>query len=76
MLDGIPHGSTVAIGARSCVKRVEDRRRFIEAVHLAVDTLEPSSIIWYGSSRFGVADYPMSLGIPMHFFPARMFRQA
>lgn len=76
MLDGVPRGSTIAIGARSCVKRVEDRIRFVEAVRLAVDTLEPSSIIWYGSNGFGVADYPLSLGIPMHFFPARVFRQA
>ena len=72
MLDGTPRRSTIAIGARSCVKKVEDRVRFIEAVRFAVDTLEPTSIVWYGSSEYGVADYPLSLGIPIKFFPARV----
>ena len=72
MLDGIPRNSTIAIGARSCVKKVEDRVRFTEAVRFAVDTLQPSCILWYGSAAYGVSSYPESLHIPLHFYPARV----
>ena len=75
MLDGVPRQSAIAIGARSCVKDVEDRRRFVGAVRFAVDTLKPTSIIWYGSTGYGVAEYPRSLGIPVFEYPARAFRQ-
>ena len=72
MLDGTPRNSIIAIGARSCVKKVDDRLAFVEAVRFAVDELSPMGIVWYGSTDYGVADYPLSLGIPVHVFPARI----
>lgn len=69
VLAGIPRGSLVAVGARSCVHRVDDRRAFVAALRAAVDILEPLGIVWYGSTAYGVTDYPRSLGIPVHVFP-------
>lgn len=62
-LEGIPHGSCVAIGARTCVRRREERAYFIKGLKRSVDALVPRQIIWYGSDAYGVAEYPRSLGI-------------
>ena len=75
MLDGTPHHSTIAIGARGCVKKPDDRTHFVEAVRYAVDVLKPELILWYGSNRYGVASYPESLGIRIRYYPGRFRRQ-
>jgi hypothetical protein len=64
-LAGIPHESTIAIGAHGCIKNVENRRRFVKSLKIAVDELCPSNIIVAGSDAYGVFDYPRELGIPV-----------
>lgn len=70
-LDGLPHNSLIAVGARACVKDWEDRKLFCEGLRIACDNLHPSGIIWYGADSYAVSDYPRSLGIPIHMFQGR-----
>lgn len=70
-LPSLPHGSVIAFGARSSIKRVDDRLIFVAMVKAAVDELRPSAIVWYGSDAYGTADYPRSLGIPVHVLPGK-----
>lgn len=70
-LPSLPHGSTIAFGARSSIKRVENRPMFVSMIKAAVDELRPSAIVWYGSDAYGTADYPRSLGIPVYVFPGK-----
>ena len=70
-LPSIPHGSVIAFGARASIKRVADRAIFVSMIKAAVDQLEPSAVVWYGSDAYGVADYPKSLGMPVHVFPGK-----
>jgi len=70
-LDGLPHGSIIAVGARACVKDRGDRALFTQGLKIAVDELEPSGIVWYGADAYGCSDYPRSLGIPVYVFEGR-----
>ena len=71
VLAGFPRHSTIAIGARSMVRRLSDRYVLKKSVEHIVDFLEPENLLWYGSDQYGVADYPRSKGIPVHVFPAK-----
>ncbi len=71
VLAGFPKHSTIAIGARSMVRRLDDRAILKKSVEHIVDFLEPANILWYGSDQYGVADYPRSRGIPVHVYPAK-----
>ena len=62
-LAGIPKHSTIAIGARACIKRRRDRDSFVKSVDAAVLYLEPNNVVWYGSEAYGVADHVRSLGV-------------
>ena len=68
-LPSLPHGGVIAFGAMGSIKRREDRPMFTAMVKIAVDELHPSAIVWYGSDAYGTADYPRSIGIPVHVFP-------
>lgn len=70
-LPALPRHSVIAFGARASIKRVDDRCRFVSMVRAAVDELQPTAIVWYGSDAYGTADYPRSLGIPVHVFPGK-----
>ena len=70
-LAGIPKHSSVAIGARACIKRRHDRDLFVASVKAAVHYLEPSNIIWYGSEAYGIADYVRSLGVALRSYPGK-----
>ena len=72
MLDGTPRGSSIAIGARAAVKKPSDREALMRAVRFAVEVLEPTEIIWYGSTSYGIGDWLLSLGVPVHVCPARI----
>ena len=71
VLAGFPRRSILAIGARSMVKDVKDREVLKKSVKYIVDNLDPLGLVWYGSSRYGVAEYPLSLGVPVYFFPGK-----
>ena len=72
MLDGTPRRSAIAIGARAAVKRPSDREALMRAVRFAVEVLEPTEMIWYGSTSYGIGDWLLSLGINVHVCPARV----
>lgn len=72
MLDGTPRRSAIAIGARAAVKRPSDREALMRAVRHAIEVLEPTEIIWYGSTSYGIGDWLLSLGVPVHVCPARV----
>lgn len=71
VLAGFPRHSTIAIGARSMVRDVNNRAVLKKSVEHIVDFLEPENPLWYGSDMYGVADYPRLKGIPVHVFPAK-----
>ena len=71
VLAGHPKHSTIAIGARSMVRRTGDRAVLRASVQCIVDILEPENILWYGSDMYGAADYLRSKGIPVHVYPAK-----
>lgn len=71
VLAGLPKHSAIAIGARSMVRRREDRAVLKESVRLVVDYLEPSFLVWYGSTMYGVIEYPISKGIPVYAYPGK-----
>lgn len=71
VLAGFPRHSTIAIGARSMVRHLDDRAVLKTSVKHIVDFLEPENLLWYGSDMFGVADYPRSKGIPVHMYAAK-----
>ena len=45
--------------------------RGVIGLRLLVDALEPSMIISYGQNSYGVLDYPIGLGIPVHAYASR-----
>ena len=71
VLAGFPRHSTIAIGARSMVRDLDDRAVLLKSVERVVDFLAPESLLWYGSDQYGVADYARSKGIPVHVYPAK-----
>ncbi|MBQ9002831.1 MAG: DUF4417 domain-containing protein [Eggerthellaceae bacterium] len=71
VLAGFPKHSTIAIGARSMVRDLEDRTMLKASIKHIVDYLEPENLLWYGSDMYGVADYPREKGIPVHIYPAK-----
>lgn len=70
-LDGLPHESLIGVGARACIKDIEDRKLFCTGLRIACDVLKPSGLVWYGSEAYGVSDYPRKLGIPIYQFEGR-----
>ena len=68
-LAGLPNGSTIAIGSHGCIKQVGNRERFKASLKIAVDTLEPSNIIAFGSDGYDVFEYPRSRGIEVSVIP-------
>ena len=71
VLVGFPKRSTIAIGARAMVRDIRDRVVLKEAVKLVVDFLEPSHVVWYGSTRYGVADHLNEAGVPYTVYPGK-----
>ena len=42
-----------------------------DSVRLIVDYLEPTNLLWYGSTQYGVTDYPKAMGIPITVYPSK-----
>lgn len=68
---GLEKGRAIAVSPRGCVKDRGNRRRFVRGLRLLMDELEPSMIISYGPNSYGVLDYPIKLGIPVHAYASR-----
>lgn len=71
VLAGFPKHSLIAIGARSMVRDARDREVLKRSVRYVIDELEPTGLVWYGSTKFGVTDYPSKMGVPIHHFPGK-----
>ena len=71
VLAGFPKNSVIAIGARSMVRKLEDRTVLVESVKLIVDFLKPSHIVWYGSTQYGVTNYLSEMNIPYTVFEGK-----
>ncbi len=71
VLAGFPKHSTIAIGARSMVRNLEDRAVLKKSVERICDFLEPENLLWYGSDQYGVTEYPLSKGIPVYVYPGK-----
>ena len=69
LLEALPHHSVTAICGRALTKSKLERKRFVRDVKTTVDVLEPTAIIYYGSDRYNVMDYPRSVGIPVWVYP-------
>lgn len=67
-LAGTPRQSTLALGLHGCTKDPTNRVHVIEEVRLICDLCEPTSLLIYGSSLYGVLDHAQALDIPIHVF--------
>jgi len=72
-LAGIPRHATVALGLTGCTRDLGNRRRVVEEVRILCDELAPVNLVVYGSPAYGVLDYPLQRGIPVHVFGADSF---
>lgn len=72
-LAGIPEHATVALGLTGCTRDPANRRHVKEEVRIICDELTPANVVAYGSDAYGVLDYPIQLGIPVHVFHADSF---
>lgn len=62
-LDGLPRRGLIAIGARGNVRDRRDRERLLAMTKAAVAALEPTGIVWYGSTAYGVGERLDALGV-------------
>lgn len=67
-----PRRGTIAIGSHGCVKRRDDRTRFVTDLCMACDLLEPRRIVAYGTDAYGSLDYPRSLGVDVLVIPSAL----
>jgi hypothetical protein len=72
-LAGIPRHATLALGLAGCTRDPENRSHVLEEVRILCDELAPANLVVYGSPAYGVVDYPLQRGIPVHVFSADSF---
>ena len=65
-LDGLPQGGVIAFGARACMKKPERRALLLESVELAVSSLNPTAVLWYGASGSELEAGMSARGIPLY----------
>jgi hypothetical protein len=75
-LAGIPSRSTLALGLHGCTKLRENRSHVIAEIRMICDLCEPANLVVYGSAAYGVLDYPLELGIPVHVYAPDSFRRS
>lgn len=61
--DGVPKYSTIAVGTHGCMKLVRERTLFKAGLEHVVRTLQPTSIIVYGSTPHDVFGPYQDMGI-------------
>ena len=70
--DGIPKGSTVAIGTiASGLRKKENRKLFDAGFRKMIDTLQPKAIIIYGSENYAVIQEAKNKGILIISFESK-----
>lgn len=75
-LAGIPFRSTLALGLHGCTKLRENRSHVVEEIRMICDFCAPANLVVYGSAAYGVLDYPLELGIPVHVYASDSFRRS
>lgn len=75
-LAGIPSRSTLALGLHGCTRLRENRSHVIDEIRMLCDLCEPANLVVYGSAAYGVLDYPLALGIPVHVYAPDSFRRS
>jgi hypothetical protein len=75
-LAGVPPDSTLAIGLHGCTKSVENRGHVLEEVRTICDECQPANLVVYGSSRYGVLDYPVEQDIPVYEYKPDAFTRS
>lgn len=65
-----PRNSTIGIGSHGCVKRLDNRARFVTDLRMVCDLLEPKRIVVYGTDAYGAFDYPRALGVDIRVIPS------
>ena len=70
--DGIPKGSTVAIGTvASGLRKKENRKLFNDGFMKMLEEIEPKTIIIYGSDNYPVINKAKENGIVIKMFPSQ-----
>ncbi len=67
-LAGVPQNSTLAIGLHGCTKNRMNRREVMEEIRLICDHCQPTSLVVYGSTMYGVLDDAHAIDIPVYAF--------
>lgn len=67
-----PRHATIAIGSHGCLKRRDNRARFMTDLRMVCDLLEPKRIVVYGTDAYGSFDYPRSLGVDVLVIPSAL----
>lgn len=72
--DGAPHNCTIAIGTHGTLKYSEDKRFLIEGLEVAVEELDPSAIVVYGSTPESIFNTYRDAGIEIVQFDSDFAR--
>lgn len=77
-LAGVPNRSTLALalGLHGCTKSRENRPHVLEEIRIICDSCEPTDLVVYGSDAYGVLNYPLTQGIPVHVYAPDSFRRS
>jgi hypothetical protein len=75
-LAGIPLHSTLALGLHGDTKDQQNRSHVIDEIKLICDSCAPTSLVVYGSDRYGVLDYPLANGVAVHLYRPDSFRRS
>ena len=65
-LDGLPQGGVIALGARACMKKPDRRMLLLESAELAVTSLNPTAVLWYGASSSEFETWLGVRGVPLY----------
>jgi hypothetical protein len=75
-LAGVPDHATIALGLHGCTRDPRNRPRVSEEVRIVCEELQPARIVVYGSTAYGVLDYPRELGIPVQVFTPDTYQRS
>ncbi|MCF0109095.1 MAG: DUF4417 domain-containing protein [Erysipelotrichaceae bacterium] len=69
--DGIPHNSTVCVGAHGCVKKLNERRYFEIGLAELVKRITPKTIVFYGAVPKSIINDLNDKGIEVLVFKSK-----
>lgn len=60
---GVPKGATIAVGSHGCIKLLQDREFFVNGLNHVVSTINPKTIVVYGTAPDAVFGKYKDVGI-------------